>query len=236
MPKSHFADIPCKETPRQPTNRPYDRMPCVQHFVFGHLNLTSKVAIHIPQFPSMKNIHSALTVLSLILGSISCSVTETQPAADAHAPASVKLLVNVNSKGLALEGYDPVAYFTDKKPVRGRPEFTAEHEGATYQFSSAAHRKLFSDRPVGYVPAYGGYCGYAASVGKVRPVKPSLWSVVDGQLILQHSTGAVELWEKDIPGNKARAERFWPQLVQVKAGEKDPVDSLLGPSVLSEAR
>ncbi len=201
--------------------------------VLGRLDLT------IPLFHKeykMKTIHSALTILGLVLGSISCSVTDNQPALDARAPAVSKTLVNINSKGLALEGYDPVAYFTEKKPVPGRPEFSAVHDGATYHFASAAHRKMFIEKPASYAPAFGGYCGYAASIGEVRPVKPSLWSVVDGQLILQHSTGAVELWEKDIPGNKTRAERFWPQLVQVKAGKKDPVDGLLGPSVLTEAR
>lgn len=184
----------------------------------------------------MKTIHSVPIILSLVLGVISCSITDNQPAPDAHAPAVPKALVNVNSKGLALEGYDPVAYFTDKKPVQGLPEFTAVHDGATYHFATAAHRNMFIEKPASYAPAFGGYCGYAASIGKVRPVKPLLWSVVDGRLILQHSTGAVELWEKDIPGNKTRAERFWPQLVQVKAGKKDPVDGLLGPSVLTEAR
>jgi len=59
---------------------------------------------------------------------------------------------------------------------------------------------------------------------------------VDGQLIVQHTKGAVELWDKDVTGNKAKADNFWPRLVEVKAGLKDPVDGLLGRSVLAEAR
>ena len=151
------------------------------------------------------------------------------------APATgQKTLINKNSEGLALQGYDPVSYFTDNKPVKGDAKFTATHEGATYRFSSSANRDLFLANPDKYTPAFGGYCGYAASVGKVRPITPELWSIVDGTLILQHSKGAVELWEKDIPGNKAKAEKYWPKLVEAKAGKLNPLDSLLGRSVLPE--
>lgn len=182
----------------------------------------------------IKTLRSTLILFVIALGAISC--VETQPAANAKETVSSKTLINTDANGLALEGYDPVAYFTEKKPVKGQAGFTAFHEGATYHFASAAHRDLFLKKPDRYAPAFGGYCGYAASIGKVRPVIPTLWSVVDGRLILQHSKGAVELWEKDIPGNKARAERYWPRLVEVKTGKKNPVDGLLGPSVLPEAR
>ena len=188
----------------------------------------------------MNSINAALAVFALALG---CSLSvraqtssAAAPAASATAPATAKTLVNTNAKGLALQGYDPVAYFTDGKPAKGNPAHAAEFAGATYHFASAAHRELFVKEPAKYAPAYGGYCGYAASIGKVRPVKPEHWSIVDERLIIQHSQGAVELWEKDIPGNKVRADRFWPRLVEVKFGKKDPIDGLLGASVLPEAR
>ena len=107
---------------------------------------------------------------------------------------------------------------------------------ASRQFASAAHRDQFLQEPAKYAPAFGGYCGYAASIGKVRPIDPRLWSIVDGQLVLQHSKGAVELWEKDVTGNKRKADQYWPRLVVAKAGEKNPVDSLLGRSVLPDLR
>ncbi len=151
-------------------------------------------------------------------------------------PAAARVLVNKTSNGLAIEGYDAVAYFADKKPVKGDAKFTAAYEGATYRFASAEHRDRFTQSPATYAPAFGGYCGYAASVGKVRPVKPEFWSIVDGRLILQHSKGAVELWEKDIPGNTTKADRLWPRLVEAKAGKSDPIDSLLGRSVLKDVR
>ena len=145
-------------------------------------------------------------------------------------------LLNLDDKGVAIEGYDPVSYFTDGKPMPGDPKIEATFNGGLYHFVSQAHRETFEKDPAKYVPAFGGYCGYAASIGKVRPISPELWSIVDGSLILQHSKGAVELWEKDIPGNKAKAEKYWPRLVVAKAGKKDPLDSLFGSSVLADVR
>lgn len=146
-----------------------------------------------------------------------------------------KTLVFTDRKGVALEGYDPVAYFMDGKPAKGDPAIEATYNGALYHFVSQQHREIFERSPAQYVPAYGGFCGYAASVGKVRPANPLIWSIVDGRLIVQHTKGADELWRKDVPGNKVKADRYWPLLVEVKAGRKDPIDSLLGKSVLDLA-
>jgi YHS domain-containing protein len=147
-----------------------------------------------------------------------------------------KTLVQTDKNGVALEGYDPVSYFTDGKPAKGDAAIEATFNAALYHFVSQEHREIFEKAPTKYVPAYGGYCGYAASIGKVRPANPLLWSLVDGQLIVQHTKGEVELWEQDVAGNKAKADKFWPRLVEVKAGQKNPVDSLLGKSVLADAR
>ncbi|TAL06788.1 MAG: YHS domain-containing protein [Verrucomicrobia bacterium] len=150
--------------------------------------------------------------------------------------AGGKTLVFTDKKGVALEGYDPVSYFTDGKPAKGDPKIEATFNGALYHFVSQEHRATFEKDPTKYAPAYGGYCGYAASVGKVRPANPLIWSIVDGQLIVQHTPGADELWKKDVAGNKAKADKYWPLLVAAKAGKKDPVDSLLGRSVLDLAK
>jgi YHS domain-containing protein len=165
-------------------------------------------------------------------------------SADANWPGLVakngtyggKTLVQTDKNGVALEGYDPVGYFADSKPLQGDPTIEATLNGALYHFTSQAHRETFEKDPTKYAPAYGGYCGYAASIGKVRPANPLLWSIVDSQLIVQHTKGAVELWLKDVPGNKAKADKYWPRLVEAKVGLKDPVDGLLGRSVLVDAR
>lgn len=158
------------------------------------------------------------------------------PGLVARNGAGGKTLVLTDRKGVALEGHDPVSYFTDGKPAKGDPKIEATFNGALYHFVSQEHREIFEKAPMKYAPAYGGYCGYAASIGKVRPANPLLWSIVDGQLIVQHTKGAVELWDQDVAGNKAKADNLWPRLVEVKAGKKNPVDSLLGKSVLAGAR
>ncbi len=147
-----------------------------------------------------------------------------------------KTLVFTDNMGVALEGYDPVSYFTYGKPVKGDKKIEATFNGALYHFVSQEHRATFEKDPTKYAPAYGGFCGYAASVGKVRPANPLIWSIVDGQLIVQHTKGADELWQKDVAGNKVKADKYWPLLVEAKAGKKDPIDSLLGKSVLNLAK
>jgi len=147
-----------------------------------------------------------------------------------------KTLVFLNKKGVALDGYDPISYFADGKPMKGNPEIQSPYEGAIYHFVSQEHRETFEKSPSKYAPAYGGYCGYAASIGKVRPADPLAWSIVDGRLIVQHTKTASELWNKDAPGSKAKADKYWPHLVEAKAGKKDPIDSLLGRSMLDLAK
>jgi YHS domain-containing protein len=147
-----------------------------------------------------------------------------------------KTLVYTDRKGVALGGYDAVTYFTDSQPKKGDPKIEATFNGALYHFVSQDDRATFEKDPTKYAPAFGGFCGYAASIGKVRPADPLIWSIVDGRLIVQHSRSAEELWKKDVAGNKAKADKYWPLLVAAKAGTKDPIDSLLGKSVLDLAR
>ena len=145
-------------------------------------------------------------------------------------------LVFTDGKGVAVGGYDPVSYFTESNPVKGDPKIEATFDGALYHFVSQEHREMFERNPVKYAPAYGGFCGYAASIGKVRPSDPEFWSMADGKLILQHTKGALELWQKDVPGNKTKADANWPKLVEIKAGRKNPIDGLFAKSVLAQAQ
>ena len=119
-----------------------------------------------------------------------------------------RTLVFTDRHGVALEGYDPIAYYTDGQPRKGDAKIEATYDGALYHFISQDHRETFEKNPARFAPAYGGFCGYAASVGKVRPANPLVWSIVDGQLILQHTKGADELWRKDVPGNKAKGDKY----------------------------
>lgn len=147
-----------------------------------------------------------------------------------------RTLVFTNRRGVALDGYDPVSYVTAGQPTKGEAKIEATYNGALYHFVSQENREIFEKNPAKYAPAYGGYCGYAASIGKVRHANPQLWSIVDSELIVQHSRAAVDLWNKDVVANKAKADANWPRLVEVKAGRKNPVDGLLGKSVLADVR
>ena len=130
------------------------------------------------------------------------------------ASVQAKTLINVDATGLALQGYDPVAYFTDNRPVKGDAKITATYRGATYRFVSAEHKKMFEANPAKYEPQFGGFCGYAASINKVAPIEVEYFQIIDGRLILQHNEKAWNLWIKDVPGNLKRADQNWPALVE----------------------
>lgn len=132
---------------------------------------------------------------------------------DTIADDSPRVLVNRDRAGVAIQGYDPVAYFTDARPVMGSPAFTARYSGATYQFASAAHRDQFNAAPEMYAPAYGGYCGYAASINRLSPVDPNFWQIKDGRLILQHNQRAYDLFQQGLDQNIVKADTNWPDLV-----------------------
>ena len=117
---------------------------------------------------------------------------------------------NVDAAGLALKGYDPVAYFTEKKPVSGRAEFTAQHEGATYRFASAANRDAFAAAPQKYAPQYGGYCAFGMAGGYKAPIEPDAWTVVDGKLYLNYNQSVRSKWSSDIPGFLRKGDANWP--------------------------
>lgn len=128
-------------------------------------------------------------------------------------------LVNLDDKGVIIEGYDPVAYFTDNKPVKGNPQYKETYESATYWFASAEHQALFKQDPKKYAPQYGAFCGYAVSIGKLRPVDPTIYQIENGRLILQHTQEAYRLFNKDLTGNTAKADKNWPGIVESHVGK-----------------
>lgn len=148
---------------------------------------------------------AAVTVLAAAAGG---GWYATRPAAEA--PAGPVL----TDGGLAVRGYDPVAYFTDGRPVEGRPEHTATHAGATYRFATAEHKAAFAADPAKFVPQYGGYCAWAVSQGYTAPIDPAAWRIVDGRLYLNYSQQVQADWQKDVPGHITRANGNWPGLEQ----------------------
>lgn len=115
---------------------------------------------------------------------------------------------------LAVNGYDPVAYFTEKKPVMGSSKFTFRYKGATWRFASQANLEKFKAEPAKYAPRYGGYCAWAVSQGYTAKGDPMYWRIVDGRLYLNYSASVQKRWEKDIAGFIAKADKNWPGVIK----------------------
>ena len=130
--------------------------------------------------------------------------------------AQPKTLLNLDKAGIAIQGHDPVAFFTDNKPVKGKTEFSSKYSGATYLFSSKEHKELFDKEPAKYEPAFGGYCAYGVSRNKLVEIDVDAFQIVDGHLILQYSKGVRSDFNKDTQGNLAKANQNWPVLVEKK--------------------
>src|SRR5215472_9456367 len=98
-----------------------------------------------------------------------------------------KALINVDANGLGLHGYDPVAYFTAGKAVKGDPQYQSDYDGATYYFQSADDKSAFDKEAGKYAPQYGGYCAMAMAMGKVEDADPDYFLVYEGKLFLQRN-------------------------------------------------
>lgn len=117
-----------------------------------------------------------------------------------------------SSDGLAIRGYDPVAYFRKGGPQLGTPEFSVVLRGATWRFASAEHKALFEADPARYLPAYGGFCAYGTSRGYLVKIEPEAWSIVDGRLYLNYDLDVRKTWLGDHARFIAKADRNWPGL------------------------
>lgn len=112
----------------------------------------------------------------------------------------------------AAQGYDVVTYHTDKRPLRGNGHFVANHDGATYQFSSQENLEIFKTNPAKYVPAFNGYCAFGVSVGKKFIGDPEVWRIVDGKTYLNLDSSIQKEWLKDVPGRIKTANGKWAEI------------------------
>ncbi len=134
-----------------------------------------------------------------------------------------KYFNNLNDRGVILDGYDPVAFYTDNKPVLGDEKFQTPYQDAVYYFATQEHLDLFKANPEKYKPQFGGWCAYAVSLGRVAPIIINTFSIVDGRLVIQHNERAVKGWNKDVAGNLAKADKYWPK-VSGKHGKQITTD------------
>ena len=118
--------------------------------------------------------------------------------------------------GVAIDGYDPVAYFVDGKPVEGSKQWSHDWNGATWRFASAAHRDLFAEAPEKYAPQYGGYCAWAVGHGYTAGIEPEAWTIHDGKLYLNYELEIREKWMQDITAWVAAGDENWQKMVAGK--------------------
>ena len=118
--------------------------------------------------------------------------------------------INATRKGVAIEGYDVVAYHTEGKAMKGRQEFTHEFQGAEFRFANAENRDLFAGAPEKYAPQYGGYCAFAVAKGSTAPIDPLAWDIVDGKLYLNYSKKIRKKWQADRAEFIRQADANWP--------------------------
>jgi YHS domain-containing protein len=124
------------------------------------------------------------------------------------------------TNGLALDGYDPVAYFSDGQPVQGVVGNEIEWHGVRWRFSTAEHATAFVKDPEHYAPQFGGYCAFAVSRGTTASGDPHQWAIVDNKLYVNNNAFAMRLWDKDRPENIAAGQQNWPLLKKSQVAAK----------------
>jgi len=158
-------------------------------------------------------LHSTLrrTLLAASLfGAVAFSFSLPAPvmAQDQNSTAAV----NLDSQGLALHGYDAVAYFSDKTATIGKANYSHRFEGATYRFVSKEHLEQFKANPAMYAPQFGGFCAMGVALEKKLDGDPQAWRVVDNKLYLNVNKDIQKKWLEDVPGNIAKAGKIWPDI------------------------
>lgn len=127
-------------------------------------------------------------------------------------PAMLRAEAVFAEDGVAIRGYDPVAYFTQQRPLRGDPAHAADWGGARWHFATAQNRAAFLADPAAFAPQYGGFCAWAVAENYTAPIDPEAWAVVEGRLYLNYSRRIQARWQRDVPGNITRADANWPGL------------------------
>jgi YHS domain-containing protein len=151
-----------------------------------------------------KSLHRPLVLAALLVGGV---------AVLASGPVQAGSPVNTGYfGGVAIMGYDPVAYFTESRAVKGSLEFSHDWLGETWHFASAKHRDAFAAAPIKYAPQYGGYCALGVAYNEVSAnIDPEVWRIVDGKLYLFFGeAGMEEEWDADPSAVVAQAETNWP--------------------------
>ena len=128
--------------------------------------------------------------------------------------------INTGSDGLALRGFDTVAYFAVEAAVEGDPKYEFVWNGAKWLFSSEENMKKFQANPESYAPQFGGYCSFAVSEGYTADGDPQAWKIVDGKLYLNYNKQVREKWEQNQVERIEKGTANWQQFKTKKPEHK----------------
>ena len=147
-------------------------------------------------------------------GGVPVDVHRSQQSNEEITTASTNDAVNTSgATGIALQGYDPVSFFTAGEPTLGDPSIQARYEGGIYLFATEKNQELFKSNPAKYAPQYGGYCAFGVSLNALFPVDVGTAQVRDGKLFLNFSPKVSKIFNDDIEENLVKAEKHWPHLI-----------------------
>jgi YHS domain-containing protein len=125
---------------------------------------------------------------------------------------------NLSGDGLAIQGYDAVAYFTQGKAVKGKSDFSIYYQGVTYRFASLENKEAFKKSPSRYEPQYGGWCAYALGAkGEKVSIDPGTFKILGGKLYLFYNSwgnNTLKDWNKDENNLKVKADQSWTKFYQ----------------------
>ena len=176
------------------------------------------------RYPSLLTISITATGASLIAAAASLSASfPSNPTnigkgrgifvfAEEAAKAAHKSKVNIDSKGVILKGYDPVAYFTVHRAVHGHASFQSKFGGATYEFASAADKAAFDKNPSRYVPQYGAFCANYVKKGELRDIDPKVFFIYKSRLYVCSAADEAKEFRRNIDSSIENADSNWRQL------------------------
>ena len=136
---------------------------------------------------------------------IAAAVAGAMPFSAQAAPA-----INTNSQGVAVHGYDPVAYFFDGTAMAGSAQHRADWKGVTFYFASDFNRTAFMSDPEYFLTQFDGFCAFGATMGERLDINPESWAMVEGSVYLFNNGRVRDMWLNDPQGNIARGRENWP--------------------------
>jgi len=189
-------------------------------FTSGHLPERS-VTQEAMDVSGMMNIAKIMKTISPLLVALIAASASASPVWKMQKPVTrglsvfaetKKSRIAVDAQGVAIQGYDPVAYFKQNKPVKGSPKNQSVYQGAKFYFASAADKKEFDKSPIKYAPTYGGYCANSLRKGKLKNGDPNIFYIYKGKLYFCSTKAAAEEFEKDIDKHLIETDDNWRQL------------------------